>query len=63
MSRSSEYYRVILFPEQQEENSFVRKEICKSLERIKRVGKRAPAPFSCCFLQRMTEERFQCPAV
>ncbi len=45
ISRFSEYYRLILFPEQGDGDSRVRKEVCKSLTRIKRIGNNAPAPF------------------
>lgn len=45
ISRFSEYYRLILFPEQADGDSRVRKEVCKSLTRIKRIGDNTPAPF------------------
>lgn len=45
MSRFSEYYRLILFPEYGDASSRIRKEIQKSLFRIKRIGKNTPAPF------------------
>lgn len=45
ISRFSEYYRLILFPEQGDGDSRVRKEMCKSLTRIKRIGNNTPAPF------------------
>ncbi|HOJ95642.1 MAG TPA: DUF262 domain-containing protein [Methanospirillum sp.] len=45
MGRFSEYYRQILFPEQDEGESLTKKEIKKSLSRIRRIGKDTPAPF------------------
>ena len=45
ISLFSEYYRLILFPEQCDGDSRVRKEMCKSLTRIKRIGNNTPAPF------------------
>ena len=45
MSRSSEYYRRILFPDSEEGTSRERKEILKSLFRIWRISNNTPAPF------------------
>ena len=42
---SSVYYRFILFPEQDEGGNLIRKEIQKSLARIKNIGHSSPAPF------------------
>lgn len=45
ISRFSEYYRHILFPDQSVTESSLRKEILKSLSRIRRISNNAPAPF------------------
>lgn len=45
ISRSSVYYRFILFPELGEGENRTRKEIQKSLARIKKIGHNTPAPF------------------